>query len=134
MNLPLSGEMYWLLLTIVFTALMWVPYILNRMREFGVLKALWDPWGETATQVPWANRMMAAHVNAVENLVIFAPLVVMLQIFDVHSETTAVACMIYFAARVVHFLVFTFAVPVLRVISFVTGFVAQMVLAYQLLG
>ena len=39
--LALSRELYWLVLTLLMTALMWVPYIGNRLREQGVLNALW---------------------------------------------------------------------------------------------
>lgn len=75
MQTSLSTELYWLTLTVSLTAVMWLPYIINRMAELGVLSALWDPFGHTEARAAWANRMMQAHVNAVENLVIFAPLV-----------------------------------------------------------
>ncbi len=127
-----STEMYWLLLTLILTATMWVPYILNRMKEQGILSALWDPLGETEARAPWANRMMRAHENAVENLVIFAPLVLALQWQQISTETTAAACTVYFFARLAHFLVFTFGVPVLRVVTFLIGFGAQMTLALSL--
>lgn len=51
-----------------------VPYIINRMLEQGIGRAIWDPQGITKTEVNWAERMMRAHKNAVENLVVFAPL------------------------------------------------------------
>ena len=130
----LSTEIFWLVMTLLMTSLFWVPYILNRIFEQGVLNALWDPYGKTHTDKAWAQRMMQAHVNAVENLVIFAPLVIMVQLTGVNSATTAMACMIYFFTRLVHYLVFTFAIPVLRVPSFITGFVVQLVLAFALLG
>ena len=129
----LSTEMYWLVMTLLMTSLFWVPYIINRLLEQGVLTALWDPQGETHTDKAWARRMMQAHVNAVENLVLFAPLVILVQITGSHSDTTATACMVYFFARLIHYLVFTFAVPVLRVLSFATGFAVQLILALALL-
>jgi len=104
------------------TAVFWVPYILNRMLELGVLSALWDPHGHTDTQRAWARRMMQAHVNAVENLVIFAPLVILIQVSGLNSDITARACMIYFFARLTHYLAFTFAIPLLRVVTFLIGF------------
>ncbi len=79
MPTELSTELYWLTLTVLFTGLMWVPYILNRMLEQGIGVALWDPQGDTKTQITWAERLMRAHQNSVENLVIFAPLVLVLQ-------------------------------------------------------
>ena len=133
MNATLSTEIYWLVLTILMTALFWVPYILNRMLEQGIGPALWDPHGITDTQRVWARRMMQAHQNAIENLVLFAPLVILIQITGLNSTTTSTACMVYFFARLLHYIVFTFAVPVLRIIAFLVAFAAQITLAMQLL-
>lgn len=133
MHMTLSKELYWLILTVLMTALFWVPYILNRMLEQGILHALWDPQGHTETKREWARRMMQAHANAVENLVIFVPLVILVQMTGVNSTVTASACMVYFFARLAHYLVFTFAVPVLRVVAFLVGFGAQVALGLTLL-
>lgn len=134
MKPELPTELYWLALTISMTAVFWVPYILNRMLEQGILSALWDPHGYTDTNRAWARRMMQAHINAVENLVIFAPLVILIQLTGLNSTTTAAACMVYFFARLAHYLVFTFAVPLLRVVTFLVGFGVQVVLVTRLLG
>ncbi len=130
----LTDELYWLVLTLIMTALFWVPYILNRMLEQGIFNALWDPYGRTDTQRAWAQRMVQAHTNAVENLVIFAPLVILIEITAVNSRTTALACMVYFFARLVHYVAFSFAIPLLRVVTFLIGFAVQMLLAFELLG
>lgn len=129
----LSKELYWLTLTILMTALFWVPYILNRLLEQGMLNALRDPYGDTGTRRAWAARMMRAHENAVENLVLFAPLVILVELTGTHSAATATACLVYFLARLTHYLVFTLAVPVLRVVSFLAGFGAQLTLIHALL-
>ena len=55
MSTNLSTEVYWLILTILMTSLFWMPYILNRMLEQGILKALWDPQGITSTNKAWAT-------------------------------------------------------------------------------
>ncbi len=130
----LTTELYWLTLTVLMTAFMWAPYIINRLMEQGLVPALWDPQGETGTQVAWAERMMRAHQNAVENLVLFAPLVLSLHVTGLNNETTATACMVYFYARLAHYLVFSFGVPGLRIPVFAVGVVAQLVLAMTLLN
>lgn len=133
MTTSLSAELFWLTLTVLMTSLFWAPYILNRLQEQGILNALWDPFGDTDTKRKWADRMMKAHDNAVENLVIFAPLVLLVEMTGVNSSTTAAACIVYFVARLLHFIVYTFAIPMLRVVTFLTGFGAQFVLAMSLL-
>ena len=130
----LSPELYWLTLTTLMTGLMWVPYIMNRLIEKRPLKALWDPQGDTSTRVVWADRMMRAHQNAVENLAIFAPLVLALQMAGIGSSTTVTACVVYFFARLAHYVVFTLGIPVVRVLAFAVGVAAQITLALALLG
>lgn len=130
----LSAELYWLTLTIIMTGLMWLPYIINRLLEQGIGTALRDPSGDTSTSVAWAERMSRAHANAVENLVLFAPLVLTVQLTQTNNELTALCCMIYFYARLAHYIVFTFAVPVLRIVAFATGIATVLTLAFSLLG
>lgn len=134
MNTSFSNELFWLTLTIAMTSLFWLPYIINRMAEQGVLNAIWDRFGSTETDKEWANRMMHAHGNAIENLVLFAPLVILIQIMGLNSVTTETACMIYFFARLIHYIGFTFTVPILRVVTFLVGFGVQITLALTLLG
>ena len=129
---PLPAEAFWLAATTAMTAVFWVPYILNRLVEHGVLKALWDPHGNTHTQRAWADRMMRAHRNAVENLCVFAPLVLLIVVTGAHSDATATAAMVYFFARLAHFIVFTAGLPVIRVLLFVLGFACQATLVIGL--
>lgn len=128
----ITTEVYWLLMTILMTSLMWLPYIINRIVELGVVAALMDPYGHTEAASPWANRMMSAHINAVENLVLFAPLVILVVMQNAATENTALAVQAYFYARLAHFLLFTFAVPLLRIVSFLIGFTAEMMLLLAL--
>lgn len=134
MPIHASPEFSWLLLTTMMTGLFWVPYILNRLMEQGIFNGLWDPEGLTETRVPWARRMMQAHGNGVENLVVFAPLALGVHLGGSGTALTAGAAMAYFFARLGHFIVFTLGVPVLRVVLFLVGFACQAVLALRLLG
>lgn len=130
----LTTELYWLTATTLMTGLMWVPYIINRMIEQGIGVAIWDPQGETQTQMAWAERMARAHKNAVENLIIFAPLVLTLHLTHLNNELTALACMIFFFSRLTHYIVFSFGVPVIRVLTFMVSVVALLILAFTILG
>lgn len=130
----MTTELYWLTLTVLMTALMWLPYIINRMLEQGIGFAMWDPQGETKTDVIWAERMTRAHKNAVENLIIFAPLVLTLQLTDLSNELTTLACIMYFFSRLAHYIVFSFGIPLLRIFAFMISVVAQFILAFTLLG
>lgn len=129
----MKTEIYWLVCTVTMTGLIWVPYILNRLKEMGPWTAISNPNADPTPKALWAKRMMAAHRNAVENLAIFAPLVLALAAADISSPLTTQACMLYFYARLAHLVVYTLGVPVLRTVTFAIGFGCQMLLAYQLL-
>lgn len=129
----MSKEVYWLALTVVLTGLIWVPYIINRILEHGLVPALHNPNRDERPKVPWANRMMYAHENAVENLVLFAPLVLMVEILQSSNAQTELACSIFFVARCAHLIIYTFGVPYFRTLAFFIGFVAQAVLVLNIL-
>jgi uncharacterized MAPEG superfamily protein len=128
----MKTELLYLVWVTVLTGLMWVPYILDRIAVWGLMEAVGYP-ENPKPQSPWARRMMKAHLNAVENLVIFATLVLAAQAVNVTSEVTATACVVYFWARVVHLVAYTFAVPWVRTLAFAVGFCAQAAIAWQLL-
>ncbi|MDD2724283.1 MAG: MAPEG family protein [Methylovulum sp.] len=134
MTTALSTELYWLTLTTIMTALIWLPYIINRLVEHSPWPALMNPQPDLRPEAKWAERLMRAHDNAVENLVIFAPLVLALQMTGSSTALTATACIVYFFTRLCHLLLYTFGVPLLRTIAFFIGFLCQMVLALSILG
>jgi uncharacterized MAPEG superfamily protein len=123
------AELFWLTLTVAMTGIIWVPYILDRVVVRGLMGAMANPAPGDAPQSAWARRMMAAHANAIENLAVFAPLVLILQHFQISSSVTVFACALFFWARLVHLTVYTLGIPVLRTLSFAAGFAAQALLA-----
>lgn len=129
----MTRELFWLSLTVILTGLLWIPYIINRTQVRGLSGAMGNPTRNDKPQAEWANRLMFAHDNAVENLVIFAPLVLILNAIDYSSSTTVLACAVYFWARVAHVIVYTMGVPVLRTLAFSVGFIAQATLALTIL-
>lgn len=126
-------ELKYLTWITLLTAFMWVPYILNMIMVRGLIDAVGYP-ENPAPLAPWAARMKAAHYNAIENLVVFAALVIVAHLTGVNNETTALACGIYFWARLIHFAVYALAIPWLRTLSFVIGFACQVALAVQILS
>jgi uncharacterized MAPEG superfamily protein len=129
----MKTELLYLTLVTAFTGLLWVPYILDRVAVRGLTDAVGYP-PNPKPQSPWAQRLMKAHSNAVENLVVFAALVLTTHALGISGGAIASASVVYFWARVVHALAFTFAVPWLRTLAFTVGFFAQAVIAWQLLA
>ena len=129
----MKAELMYLVWVTTLTALMWVPYILDRLSVWGLMDTVGYP-DNPKPQSPWARRMKAAHANAIENLVVFAALVLAAQAAGISNSATVMACVVYFWARVVHFLAYTFRLPWVRTIAFTVGFFAQMTLAWQILA
>ena len=128
----MKTELVYLVCVTLLTALMWVPYILDRIAVRGIADAVGYP-ENPKPQSAWAQRMIKAHTNAVENLVVFATLVLVANAAGVSNNATVLACAVYFWARVAHWLAYTFAVPWIRTLAFAVGFFAQMTLVWQLL-
>jgi uncharacterized MAPEG superfamily protein len=128
----MKTELTYLVYVTLLTSLLWVPYILNRLMIRGI--------SETAgysdhpkPQSPWAQRLMKAHTNAVENLVIFGILVLTANAIGVTNDAIAQAAIIYFWARLVHALSYTLCIPWVRTLGFLAGVGAQVTIALQLL-
>lgn len=134
MPLPMTPELTWLALTAVLTALLWVPYILQLIVQLGPVAAVWDPTGAHPHDADWALRAKRAHYNAVENLVVFAPLVLLVVLTGKADGLTATAAAVYFWARLGHYVVHVLAVPVVRTVLFLIGWGCQMVMALRLFG
>lgn len=113
-------------------ALMWIPYILNTIMVRGLVDLAGYPQ-DPKPIAPWAARMKAAHYNAVENLVIFATLVLVLNAANVSNETTVMACVVYFWARLLHFIVYSAGIPWLRTLSFAVSWLCIIALIWQVI-
>jgi uncharacterized MAPEG superfamily protein len=128
----MTSEMMSLTWVTTLTAILWMPYIVNQIAVRGLLEAVGYPDNPKPLS-GWATKMKAGHANAIENLVIFATLVLIADAAGISNATTVLACEIYFWARLVHVLAYTFAIPWVRTLAFVAGFGCQIVLALQLI-
>jgi len=128
----MKTELFYLALVAAFTALLWVPYILDRIAVWGLMDAVGYP-ASPKPQSPWAQRLIKAHYNAIENLAVFAALVLVAHAAGISNAAIATCAMVYFWARVVHALAYTFGIPWVRTLAFAVGFFAQAVVAWQIL-
>jgi uncharacterized MAPEG superfamily protein len=129
----MKTELLYLVYVTALTGLLWVPYILDRIATWGLTTAVGYPDNPPA-QSAWARRLMKAHFNAVENLVVFAALVLAADALEVSSSAIATAAMVYFWARLVHVIAYTFAIPWVRTLAFAVGFFSQAAIAWQILA
>ena len=128
----MTSELTSLTRVVALTSLLWIPYILNAVMVRGIVDAVGYP-EDPKPLAPWATRMKAAHYNAVENLVVFATLVLILHVAGITNDTTVLACQVYFWARLVHFVVYGLAVPWVRTLSFAIAWLCIVALLLQLM-
>jgi uncharacterized MAPEG superfamily protein len=128
----MTSELMSLTWVTALTAVLWMPYILNQIAVRGLVEAVGYPQNPKALS-GWATKMKAGHANAIENLVVFATLVLIANAAGISTATTVLACQIYFWARLVHVIAYTFAVPWVRTLAFAAGFFCQVAIALQLL-
>jgi uncharacterized MAPEG superfamily protein len=132
--MKITPELDVLALVATITVLMWVPYMLARILTRGPGQTLANPDPAFAPDPAWAERARHAHANAVENLVVFAPLVIVAAMIGVSSPATVIASKIYLGARLVHYIVYAAGIPVIRTLAFVAGVGATLVMAAAVLG
>ena len=130
----MTTEIYWLTLTCLITSLMWIPYIINRTQVRGLPRAIGNPMPDDKPHDSWADRAMRGHANAVENLAVFAPLVIVAHIVGANNAMTATAAAIYFFARLAHYIVYCVGVPVLRTLICAVSWLMILAFALVILG
>jgi uncharacterized MAPEG superfamily protein len=124
-------DLFWLTATIVLTGILWIPYVINRFRELGPPSWAWFPRPDPPQRAAWAQRAVQAHDNAVENLVIFAPLALTAHVV---GAAASLLCEVFFFARLAHAVVTLSGLPIpLRTLAFLIGFACQLSVAVTIL-
>jgi uncharacterized MAPEG superfamily protein len=129
----MNTELFYLVCAATFTGLMFLPYVLNRIMVWGLADTVGYP-ANPKPLAPWAERLRKAHSNAVENLAVFAALLLSAHAAGVSGPAIGGLAMLYFWARVVHAVAYTFALPWVRTFGFFGGVIAQMGIAWLLLA
>jgi uncharacterized MAPEG superfamily protein len=122
---PVTTELYWLTLTALMTALFWLPYVLNRIVSTGLGGALAGGAPDSGKLADWARRAIRAHSNAIENLAIFAPVVLTAHVLGISTAVTKAAVVVYFLARLAHYIIYAAGIPAARTLTFTAGWLAQ---------
>jgi uncharacterized MAPEG superfamily protein len=129
----MSPELKYLALTAMLTASLWIPYIVCQVMTNGPLSAenYVDP---TPRPVPnWGKRAHRAYLNAVETFAPFAALVLVVQVTGKSDSMTAFWAVSYFWIRVAHAVIFWAAIPYIRTILFVLGWICVIGLFVELM-
>lgn len=128
----MSTDLKMLAWTAAFTALIWLPYILARIMASGLVPTL--TYAADRDPLPgWAERARRAHYNAVENLAPFAAVVIVAHLTATANGATAIAAIVYFWARVVHYVGYALGAPFVRTLAFAVGWLCIIVIFVQII-
>lgn len=128
----MTPELKYLTWTAVLTALLWIPYVLNVIVRNGLTTAVGYP--PALAMSPWAERLKKAHYNAVENLVVFASLLLVANALDISNNATTSAAAAYFWARLVHPVAYTLGIPWVRTLAFAVAWGGILCIAWQVVA
>jgi len=123
----MSTDLKMLAWTAGLTLVLWLPYILARMMQEGIIPTV-SYMADTKALPLWAERAKKAHYNAVENLVPFAAVVIVAHLTQTANGTTAAASVTYFWARVAHYVGYISGLPFVRTLTFAIGWIATLVI------
>jgi len=129
----MSTDLKYLALTALLTASLWIPYVIAQVMTNGPLSRenYVDP---TPRPLPlWGRRADRLYMNAVETFAPFAALVILIQLAGKANGMTAFWAASFFWLRVAHAIVYLAAIPFIRTIVFVLGYVSILGLFFELM-
>ena len=127
----MSTELFCLGAVAVLTLLLRVPWMVDKVRVRGLRKVTGYP-SDSEPLSGWGHRAWIAHEDAVQHLVVFGVLVLVLHLAGESNAWTRGAAVFYLGFRLAHALVYLAAIPRVKTLAFLGGFAAQLVLAWQL--
>jgi uncharacterized MAPEG superfamily protein len=132
----MSETLFYLALTAMLTATLWVPYIAGTFIDKGMPtpEQYRDLGLRQRDQAAWLVRANRVHINAVESFAPFAALVLIAEMTAQTNATTAMWAMVFFWARVAHAIVFLLGVPYARTLAYLVGFVAVIAIFVEVIA
>jgi uncharacterized MAPEG superfamily protein len=125
-------ELVWLLWAVALTLVQMLLAVGGATLQVG-LPALAGNREGLAPCTGWAGRAQRAHHNMLENLVLFAALVLTAVVSDRTNATTLLGAQLFFWARLVYAGVYVAGIPWLRTLTWLVSVVGMVLIFSQLL-
>ena len=129
----MTTDLWYLALTAMLTAALWIPYIICQVMTNGPLAPAnyIDP---TPRPLPsWGKRADRAYLNAVESFAPFAALVIIAHVAGKANAMTAFWAMCFFWLRLAHAVAYLLGIPYVRTLVFTLGFVSVAGIFWELI-
>ena len=82
----------------------------------------------------WNDRLNRAIKNQIEGIVIFAPILLAIELASLNNGTTALGAQIFVLARVAHAIVYTMGIPWVRTTAWAAGVAGIVMVASPIIG
>ena len=123
----MEPELFYLVLSVGLCGILWVPTVIERVIRIGLTETVGN--NPDAKDLPgWVERLKRTHRNLVDNIVIFGTLILILQSVEKSNDTTGLAALIFFYARLIQTISHIFGIVWVRTVSFVIGWLATAVI------
>ena len=123
----MEPELFYLVLSVGLCGILWVPTVIERVIRIGLTETVGNN-SDTKDLPGWVERLKRTHRNLVDNIVIFGALVLILQSIEKSNDTTGLAALIFFYARLIQTISHIFGIVWVRTVSFVIGWLATAVI------
>ena len=80
----------------------------------------------------FAGRARRAHLNMLENMVLFTALVLIAAVANKANATTALGALIFFWARLAYAVIYLIGIPWLRTLAWAVSVIGMVMIAWQL--
>jgi uncharacterized MAPEG superfamily protein len=127
----MTTELYLLLWSAALTLVLAFVAVLGAMGQVGLPKLAGNR--EDMPEITgWAGRAIRAHRNMLENLILFAILVLTAKAVGVSNATTVLGAQLFFWGRVAHAVIYLIGIPWLRTLAWAVSVIGLVLIFVQL--
>ena len=127
----MTTDLTMLVWSAVLAFLQWVPYMLGRTSGWG-LPVLVGNRDNTPPDAPWVARAVRAQANMLENLPVFAVLVLVAHIVVPGNATVVLGTELFFWARLAYAAIYIAGIPWLRTLAWLVSVVGMVLILVQI--
>ena len=128
-------------MTVEFKLLIWslgLTFVQMLVAVIGTIYCLGIPKAagnrERVPELPgWAGRARRAHFNMIENMVLFAPLIIIADIAGRDNGMTELGAELFFWARLAYAVIYLIGIPWLRTLAWAVSVIGMVMIAWVLL-
>ena len=128
----LSPELTLLLWAVALTFIQLIISILGAAQQHG-LTTLAGNRENIGSTSGWAGRAQRAHRNMLENLVLFAILVIVAHVAGISNELSVLGAQLFFWGRLAYFLIYLIGIAWLRTAAFLISILGLILIFLQLI-